>query len=178
MNQIKIFHQMNSRILFAVIISIVLYALWSWWSVRSEEGFAPFNVNSQSYLTQEVEEPPIVAIRKQLAASGPNAPAVAPPPSSPPVAMPQESAYDPQSNPYESADHPEQLRHPERLYGPGLVNDETQTAIDSGVASKAASITNQNLSQFGPEFAQNGGFFLDNGVVANDAFVSSSYSSI
>jgi hypothetical protein len=169
---------MNTRILFAVAITVLLYGIWSWWSVRSEEGFAPFDINSQSYLTQEVEEAPIVAIRKQLAAAGPNSPSVAPPSPSPPVVLPEESPYDPQSSSYETADHPERLRHPERLYGPGLVNDETQTAVDSGVAGQAASITNQNLSQFGPEFAQNGGFFLDNGVIANDSSVSSSYSSV
>jgi len=31
---------------------------------------------------------------------------------------------------------------------------------------------------FGPEFAQNGGAFMENGVVANDTLMNSEYSSV
>jgi hypothetical protein len=34
----------------------------------------------------------------------------------------------------------------------------------------------ESYQTFGPEFAQNGGTFLDNGVIANDSSVDMSYS--
>jgi hypothetical protein len=172
---------MNHRILIAVVLTIVIYGIWSWWSVRSEEGFAPFDINSQNYMSAEVEEPPVYALPKQTVPGGPSSPAVAP--ERPegggcPVVLPEESPFDPQEQSYESAELPERLRHPERLYSPGLINENTTLASESGVANKAASITHQSMSQFGPEFAQNGGLFMENGVIANDSTVSSSYSSI
>lgn len=168
---------MNPRILIAVIITIALYALWSWWSVRSEEGFAPFNINSQDYAPEMPESPPIEArLDRIIAPSGPSSPTQAPPAYKAPSVVPPETPFDPQSQSFESAELPERLRHPERLYGPGLVNDESQVAVDSGIAN-AAAITDKQFQSFGPEFAQNGGFFMEN-VLANDSSVPSSYSSV
>lgn len=168
---------MNPRILIAVIITIVLYAVWSWWSVRSEEGFAPFNINSQEYASELPESPPIEAkLDRIIAPSGPASPSQAPPPDKSASVVPPESPYDPQSQSFESAELPERLRHPERLYGPGLVNEDSHAAVDSGIAN-AAAITDKQFQSFGPEFAQNGGFFMDN-ILANDTSVPSSYSSV
>lgn len=169
---------MNARILLSVVVAFLIYGIWSWWSVRNQEGFAPFDINSQNYFPAETQSPPVEAsIERVIAPSGPAAPSMAAPPS-PPIVQPEETPFDPQSQSYESAELPERLRHPERLYGPGLINDQTQVAVESGVASTAAAITERNFQQFGPEFAQNGGFFLEGGVLANDSTVPTSYSSV
>jgi hypothetical protein len=92
--------------------------------------------------------------------------------------MPPENPYDPQAQSYESAEIPERLRHPERMFSPGIVGDETGNAVAAGIASEAQQVTAQSYQSFGPEFATNGGSFLDNGVMANDSTIPSSYSSV
>jgi hypothetical protein len=87
----------------------------------------------------------------------------------------EEVPFDTQENTYESAQIPERLRHPERSFSPGYVNDETGTAVASGVASYSAALTQKAEQTFGPEFVQNGGQFMG-GVTANDDSLAVSYS--
>ena len=88
----------------------------------------------------------------------------------------EETPYDTQENTFESAQIPERLRHPERSFSPGYVNDETGTAVASGVASYSAAATRKAEQTFGPEFVQNGAQFMEGGVTANDDSLSVSYS--
>jgi len=92
-----------------------------------------------------------------------------------PVQGKTESPYDTQESSYESAQIPERLRHPERSFSPGYVNDETATAVASGVASYSAAATQKAEQTFGPEFVQNGGQFME-GISANDDSTAVSYS--
>jgi hypothetical protein len=183
---------MNSvRIGIAILITVVLFGLYSWWSTRNYDGFevlatgqayrpdsqqANENVNSQQYSAAEVEMPPLEASPNRVVApSGPNAPNQLPGPGL--VVMPEEVPYDPQAQPYESAEIPERLRHPERMFGPGLVNDQTLTAIASDIASSSVQATDAASQAFSPEMAQNGGLFMGT-IAAYDADMPTSYSSV
>jgi len=162
---------MNTRIVFAILVSLIIFWVYSSMTA-SVDGF---DVNSQSY---EVFVPPAPtappAQEKVVMPSGPSSPSQQAPKES--IRMPEEEPYDPQNKDYETPDHPDRLRYPERAFGPGLMAEETLPAISSGVANNNQATMNA-YQNFGPEFAQNGGSFLD-GVVANDAFVETSYSSI
>ena len=167
---------MNARILMAVLITIVLYGIYSWWSTRNTDSF---DINSQAYAPAEVHHPRVEAsVEREVSPSGPAAPNQAPPRAMPAMVMPEETPFDPQSQPFESAEIPERLRHPERMFSPGIMNDETANAVASGIASEAQQVTTQAYQTFGPEFATNGGSFLENGVMANDSTIPSSYSSV
>ena len=86
-----------------------------------------------------------------------------------------EVPFDKDESTYESAQIPERLRHPERSFSPGFVNDETGGAVASGVASYSAAVTHKAEQTFGPEFVQNGGQFMGS-VTANDDSLAVSYS--
>ena len=83
------------------------------------------------------------------------------------------------SDPYDDtrgdSDIKDNLRRPERLFGPTTAPDDTDTAVSSGVAS---SVTNTEFSTFSPEFAQNGGEFIPGGIFANDTFEDQKFSAI
>jgi hypothetical protein len=66
------------------------------------------------------------------------------------------------------------LRHPENSFGPGVENNGTRMSVESGVASNTV---RGGVSNFSPEFAQNGGEFME-GISASDAFMTDNYSSI
>ncbi len=173
---------MNQRVVFAVVFALVLFGMYSWYSTRNGvEPFAP-QINEQSYepATETIVKAELndALPERQVASSGPASPAQAPPRSLPATISPEEQPYDPQDKSYESAQIPERLRHPERSFGPAVVADETNHAVASGIASHATQITSKAYQMFGPEMAQNGGSFLDNGVMANDVDVQSSYSSV
>lgn len=87
----------------------------------------------------------------------------------------EEVPFDKDESTYESAQIPERLRHPERSFSPGFINDETGTAVASGVASYSAGVTRKAEQTFGPEFVQNGAQFMS-GVTANDDSLAVSYS--
>ena len=167
---------MNPRILTAVFITIVLYGIYSWYTTRNVDSF---DINSQMYAPIITHHPKVEApVDREVAPGGPSAPAQAPPRQMPTMVMPEETPFDPQSQSFESAEIPERLRHPERMFSPGIVNDEVGNAVASGIASEAQQVTSNAYQTFGPEFATNGGSFLDNGVMANDSDMPSSYSSI
>ena len=159
---------MNTRITVAVVVAFLVYALYSWYSIPQYDGF---DINPPpSVVAPLVEEP------RTISPGGPNSPGQKAPNER--VVVPEEEAFDPQAESYESAEHPERLRHPERLYGPGLEQDDNVTAVESGIASKSFQQTMNAYQSFGPEFAQNGGAFMENGVVANDTSLNSEYSSV
>ena len=170
---------MNSRLLIALFITVFLYGIYSWFTTKGGSVVDPFDINSQLYESGPVEQPPPTEAdpQRQVAPSGPHSPAQAPSSMMPAVKLPEEVPFDPQEQNFESAEMPERLRHPERLFSPGLVSDETATAVGSGIASKAQQLTANASQSFGPEFAQNGGSFLGE-VMANDSDMPTSYSSV
>ena len=166
---------MNTRVLLAILIAVFFYTIYSWYSTRNIDSF---DINQQMYESAEVLKPlPQAPIDRVVAPGGPASPSQAPP-ATPAIVVPEETPFDPMEQPYESADMPERLRHPERMFSPGYINDETSNATASGIANHAQQITAKAYQIFGPEFATNGGAFLDNGVMGNDSTVNSSYSSV
>ena len=168
---------MNTRITLAVVVAFLVYALYSWYSIPQYDGF---DINTQKYSEPNLSVlqplPSAKAEQRTITPGGPNTPGQKAPNER--LIVPEEEAFDPQADSYESAEHPERLRHPERLYGPGLEQDDTVTAVESGIASKSFQQTMNAYQSFGPEFAQNGGAFMENGVVANDTSLNSEYSSV
>ena len=162
---------MDTKITIAVVLAFLAYTLYSWYSIPKYDGF---DINSQQYSKVEVLEKP-VAPPIIIAPAGPNTPSEKAPNEA--VMVLPEEPYDPQEQTYESAEHPNRLRYPERLYGPGLEQDNTVNAVESGIASNSVKKTMHAYQSFGPEFAQNGGEFMDN-VVANDSSMSMEYSSV
>ena len=101
-------------------------------------------------------EPPRVVMP-----AGPNPPSAAPPKKV--TFAPEEQARDPYDDVQGETPMRDSLRHPERMFGPGVENTDTRMAEASGVAGKAGVAQ----STFSPEFAQNGGEFMQ-GILAND----------
>ena len=158
---------MNTKITVAVVLAFLAYAFYSWFSIPQYDGF---DINSQKY---QVVTPPM----PHMVAGGPSLPESLPERLPERLPVPSEEPYDPQEQSYESAEHPERLRHPERAYGPGLEQDDQSRAVESGIASNSHKKTMDAYQTFGPEFAQNGGSFMEN-VMANDTALNSEYSSV
>jgi len=178
---------MSQRVVYAILLAVTLFGVYSWFATRNGvlDSFvsSSIDVDRQMYESAnsgnvKAEPVEVNSSERAVAPGGPASPAQAPPRSLPAHINPEEQPYDPQEKGYESAQIPERLRHPERSFGPAVIGDSTEHAVQSGIASQAAQVTSQAYQQFGPEMAQNGGSFLDNGVMANDVDVQSSYSSV
>ena len=71
----------------------------------------------------------------------------------------QPEASDPYDVTTEDANAPENLRHPERSFGPGIIPEATALNTSAGLAGNPTS-SSQALQQFSPDFVQNGGAFF------------------
>jgi hypothetical protein len=160
---------MNGRVLFAVLVAVVVFAVYSWFT--TVDTFIP---RSTIFAAAPVIEAPAPVPSKETVA-GPSAPSQRPPKES--VVMPEEEARDPSDQGYESAEMPERLRHPERAFAPGLDN-HGDAGEDAGLSGQANDVTLRSFKSFGPEKVQNGGSFLDSGVMANDTTLPTGYSEV
>lgn len=106
---------------------------------------------------------PVAGPERTVAAGGPSTPNAKPPPMMPTIS-PDAVPLDPYDLKSMEAPIRDDLRYPERSFGPGTVNDSTDTSPSAGMAS---SMVNSAISTFSPEFAQNGGGFMGS-VFAND----------
>lgn len=160
---------MSGRILTAVSVAFILFAIYSWYETRTDEGFDINNAEvAYTGLGQGQGQ------EREVSSGGPSSPNQRPSRSQPAVIVQEERAFDPQEQNHESAAMPERLRHPERMFGPGLNNEDVETAITAGNASK---VTGESNQVFSPEFAQNGGLFMGE-VTAHDVSLETHYSSI
>ena len=128
------------------------------------EGFRALDTSTAAPV---MDKPPIVYPARNTVpggASGPNQMA----PQGEERMMSPEVAMDPYAPNEESASIPERLRHPERMFKPAPDNTTTGIAEASGIASASASQAGNALQTFTPQFAQNGGEFM-NGIMANDS---------
>jgi len=97
---------------------------------------------------------------RKVAPSGPN-----PPNARVPEIVAKESdnydvvPNDPQDEKYSSQNIQDNLRYPERSFGPGIVNTESKLFVESGVASNRMLDSSQPLQPFSTEMVQNGGLF-------------------
>lgn len=83
---------------------------------------------------------------------------------------------DPYDETYGSSAMKENLRHPERFFSQAPTPDATSLATESGVAGMPGLTTPQAIQTFSPEYAQNGGEFVDGGIFANDTADSPNFS--
>jgi len=179
----------TTRLYVSIAIVLLLYVAYCWYMYDPAFKFRTFTATSVEAF-QPVPTQPVPLM--EMAPAPAHAHAHAPPhvstgPTTTPVgrvpsaAMPatqsrEETPYDTEENVYESAQIPQRLRYPERSFSPGYVNDETGTAVASGVASYSAAVTRKAEQTFGPEFVQNGGQFMEGGITANDDSAAVSYS--
>ena len=83
---------------------------------------------------------------------------------------------DPYDETYGSQNMRDNLRYPERSFGPGVVNDIKKLYVDSGVASPRINSTNNQIQEYSQEMVENGGIFND-GYGANDTNLNPNYAS-
>jgi hypothetical protein len=125
--------------------------------------------STESFSLGWVETPALAPPVKQqqpygshaVAQGGPSSPAAAPSVAMPPVMSAPPEPKDPYDDTQQSADAPEQMRFPERSFGPGIVPETADLAKAGGIADSPAASA-QAFQQFNPEFVSNGGGFFDN----------------
>lgn len=153
--------QMSFRIGLLFALLILLSAIL-WFMPR--EGFQSLNTSAPAPILQHQ---PVIYPARNVVAGGLSAPNQAPDYTEERMTSP-EVANDPYAPNEESAAIPERLRHPERMFQPGPDNSTRGIAEASGIASASASQAGNALQTFTPEFAQNGGEFMQ-GIMANDS---------
>ena len=117
-----------------------------------------------------------IPVPRQVSPSGP---------SPPNARIPEEEAKkndiynivpnDPQDEQYGSQDIQDNLRYPERLFGPGVVNGGNKLLQESEVAGPKMLGTAQPIQPFSPELALNGA--LIDGVGADDTQTNPNFAS-
>ena len=166
---------MVQQILVAVLLAAILYGGYLYFQSQRkyviEESFeqpAPAPL-----MTLPIPEPP-----RTVSPGGPNSPSVAPPEDEMPVRLPGPEESDPYDETYGSSNMKDNLRFPERLFGPAPKPNKTELAVSAGVASPEQQVVSQAIQTFSPDFAQNGGEFLEGGIFANDTNEQPNYSAI
>lgn len=166
---------MKSQVVGAILLAGVLFLLYQVFLnmyprkyVIEETFIAPAPV-----VTQPIPEP-----ERTIMPGGPNTPNQMPPPThDTSERLPGPDDSDPLDDAYGSSDMKDNLRYPERLFGPAPTPNNTSVAVASGNASTLNAGVNSALQTFNPEFAQNGGEFIPGGIFANDTFDNPNYSS-
>jgi len=155
---------MFTKILIALFLAVALYVLYLFFTTpkswSDNETFAP----EMPAVSPPVEQQARVEPPRVISPSGPNPPNAQAGEESPP---PEVTARDPYDDPNSSGNLKDNLRHPERVFSPGVAPRDTGMGVMSGVASNASAVTSQAVQVFAPESAQNGGEFM-HGIAAND----------
>jgi hypothetical protein len=142
---------MWQRLLFGILLAVGAYFVVQYFST---DGFL------------EVQEPRPRGTM-QVSSGGPSTPMVSAPSRMPPQMTSSPEARDPYSETSEEADASENLRFPERSFGPGLVPQQTATHQLSGLAGNASD-SSQAIHQFNPEMVTNGGAFFGSVTAVED----------
>ncbi len=166
---------MVQQILVAVVLAAILYCGYLYFmSQRKYVIEESFEVPAPAPLqTIPIPDPP-----RTVSPSGPNSPNQAPPEDDMPVRLPGPEESDPYEEPYGSSNLKDNMRYPERLFGPAPKPNKTELAVSAGVASPQEQRVSQALQTFSPDFAQNGGEFIEGGIFANDSGENPNYSAI
>ena len=166
---------MVQQVLVAVLLAALIYCAYLYFTSQRkyviEESFEV--PGAAPLMTLPLPEPP-----REVAAAGPNSPSVAPPEDDMPVRLPGPEESDPYDETYGSSSMKDDLRFPERLFGPAPQPNKTELAVSAGVASPETQVVSQALQTFSPDFAQNGGQFIEGGIFANDTSDNPNYSAI
>jgi hypothetical protein len=161
--------QMSFRIGILIALLVALSAIL-WFMPR--DGFKNLDTSGSAPV---IERQPIIYPARRNVPAGPSTPNQMAEQGEVRMASP-EVANDPYSHHEESASIPERLRHPDRMFQPGPDNSTRGIAEASGIASASSSQAANAMQAFTPEFAQNGGEFMQ-GIMANDSSEPGSYSS-
>ncbi len=164
--------QMKTQLLVAVLLAGVLFLAYQVYLNISSKPTETF-IATAPIVTQPIPEPP-----REIQPGGPNSPSQMPPRGmEDEERIPGPEDNDPLDDSYGSSNMKDNMRYPERVFGPAPEPTQTQIAVASGVASNLNSGVNNALQTFSPEFAQNGGEFISGGIFANDTQDDSNYSS-
>ena len=123
-----------------------------------------------------ITHPEPIRVPREVSPSGPN-----PPNARIPNARINEeesrgiSANDPQDEKYGSQNIQDNLRYPERSFGPGTKNNGTQVLVDSGASSTKILPTAESIQPFNSETISSGG--LMGPIGANDTNLNQNFSS-
>ncbi len=166
--------QMNSQVVVAILIAGVLFLAYQ----------LVLNLSSQKLLIEEtfiapapIVTQPIPEPERVVAPGGPNSPNQMPPPTHDTnERLPGPTDVDPLDDEYGSSNMQDNMRYPERSFGPAPSPKDTSIAVAAGTASTLNSGVNQALQTFSPDFAQNGTEFVPGGIFANDVFDDANYS--
>lgn len=145
---------MWQRLLFGILLAVGAYFVVQHFS---KEGFEEATV---------IQEPRPRG-KMQVASGGPSPPNMAPPSTMPSNLSPPPEASDPYVETSQEADAPENLRFPERSFGPGLVPQQTAAHQLSGMSGNASE-SSQAVHQFNPELVTNGGAFFGSVTAVED----------
>ncbi len=171
---------MVQQIFVAVLLAALLYSAFLYYQSQRkyviEESFEGIGMGIPApapLIHLPIPEPP-----RTVASSGPNSPSQAPPEDDMPVRLPGPEDSDPYDEDYGSSNMKDNMRYPERLFGPAPKPNKTELAVSAGVASPVQQPVSQALQTFSPDFAQNGGEFIEGGIFANDVGENPNYSAI
>jgi hypothetical protein len=121
-----------------------------------------------------ITKPEPIRVPREVSPSGPN------PPNAriPDIVAKQQDIYnivpsDPQDESYGSQDIQDNLRYPERLFGPGMSNTGTKLLVDSGAASTHLLPTAEPIQPFNSETISSGGLMGEIG--ANETNLKQNY---
>ena len=147
------------------LVLFFLLAGAAYFIVKRFEGFADVpqpvlpHVVSTPMPAPVIYEPPARG-PMSVSPSGPNPPNQEADPNMPPERAPLPEANDPYDVTVESAHAPENITHPERNFGPGIVPETAAIGVGAGVASQEVGVSSQAFQQFSPENVTSGGSFF------------------
>jgi len=122
-----------------------------------------------------IKQPKEIPVPRQVSPSGPNPPnARIPEAEARKLDVLNVVPSDPYDETYGSQNIKDNLRYPERSFGPGVVNDIKKLYVDSGVASNRINSTNNRIQEYSQEMVENGGIF-NNDYGANDTNLNPNY---
>lgn len=160
-------------ILLVVVISFVyLYVTYG-----KKESFdrnkASLNIPGPAVI---VKQDPPMPVPRQVSPSGPNPPnARIPEIEARKLDVLNVVPNDPYDEINGSQNMKDNLRYPERSFGPGIINDSKKVYVMNGVASHVINESNNNIQQFSQEMIENGGIFNES-YGANDTNLNPNYS--
>lgn len=138
-----------------------------------EEAFHAIAGGLPSPAGVEIRQAPIYPPR-QVQSSGPHTPNQAANPDEVTVYAPP-GPTDPYAEGQESSEIPENLRHPERAFRPPPLNDQTELAVQAGIASQTHQVASDGSQQYRQEMISGGGEFMP-GIFANDTTFDATFS--
>lgn len=162
---------MSEQVLLAILIAVFIFAIYLYFFKFNEN----FDVLSPAEASPVYKDLPLEPIQRTVASASPQAPNQEAPRDKPTEYIPGPNDFDPYDETNGSSDIKDNLRYPERSFGPSSNQDNTQLAVDSGSASSVLEINKNPTQPFDTEFTMNGGEFMQ-GVFANDSMENLNFS--